>query len=566
MRNDDSALLLQKADNEKKQALLAAFRDRFLLKSNEIAALTLASEPIDDNFFAALAKAKRIMKDCEILLGFESQVLGQGLMEQVSKDANAAYQRLYRWTQREFKTLNIENPQVNSSIRRALRVLAERPSLFQGCLASFAEARERILSDSFFLALTGTSPDGAEDPTVKPIDMAAHDPLRYVGDMLAWTHSATVGDREALEALFISEGDEITKGLETGKEAELWHLAAEDDGDGGTFDFKPLEVLNELVDRNVSGVVRLLRQRIEQVIQTNEDTVTAYKLANLLGFYQTMFSKLLGSRSSLLDALAGTEAEAIRQFRFLIRDRIAVLKGELHQLPGDLRPPSFFLDSLRQLALIMRTYDTSAFDVADRGIGFQPLLDDAFEPFMTMCEDMKATLRGSASSIFILNCYLAAMTTFDGHDFTQQGTHRLQAAMSNETQQLVEIHYTAFCQNSGLDNIFNAMRNADSNHDDVSGIWSSFDPEALARASNMLDDFLPSALMDATENLKPIQDPSLVKDIIEQAAARFCDDYARMESYLGTVEHRGDEAQTGELLNLRELFPRTTGEVRVLLS
>lgn len=37
--------------------------------------------------------------------------------------------------------------------------------------------------------------------------MHAHDPLRYVGDMLAWVHQAIAAEREFLESLFNVRGD-----------------------------------------------------------------------------------------------------------------------------------------------------------------------------------------------------------------------------------------------------------------------------------------------------------------------------------------------------------------------
>ncbi|KAG7146542.1 Conserved oligomeric Golgi complex subunit 6 like protein [Verticillium longisporum] len=251
----DAALLIQqREDVATKQQLLAAFCGHFIFTNDEIATLTSSAEPVNEDFFAALARAKKVSSDCEALLGFENQNLGLEIMEQTSKNLNLAFQKLYKWVQKEFKTLNLENPQLNTSIRRAIRVLSERPSLFQGCLDYFADARHRILSDAFHTALTGTSSTGQHDNTVKPIEMAAHDPLRYVGDMLAWLHSATVGEREALETLFMADVDEIAKGLQTGRATELWQLIDNtEDSDIQAFD--GLKALNELVDRDVHNPV-----------------------------------------------------------------------------------------------------------------------------------------------------------------------------------------------------------------------------------------------------------------------------------------------------------------------
>lgn len=562
----------QRADVESKQQLLKTLRSHFILSDDEVASLTSTVEPVDDKFFAALNKAKRVSQDCEILLGFEKQTLGLQLMEQTSKNLGLAFQKLYKWVQREFRTLNLENPQMNSSIRRAIRVLAERPSLFQNCLDFFAEARERILSDAFHVALTGTTAAGLEDHSVKPIEMAAHDPLRYVGDMLAWIHSATVSEREALEILFVSEGDEIAKGLQTGRANELWQLLGEGDAETAP-DFDALKALNDLVDRDVSGATRMLRQRVEQVIQSNEETILAYKLANILGFYRYTFAKLLGSECALLELMTGLESGALRQFRSLMRDHIATLQGDFQQTPSDLVPPDFLLEALKQLTAVMKTYEISLASSSDRETDFQPILAEAFEPFLAGCENMAKGVRQPAGAIFITNCLLAAKHALEPFDFTQRRRRRLQERVVEESKKLTEEQYQFFRRGSGLAQILESLSNLTTDASDVKKVASleEVQPPALSRASQALDDFLPSALMDAMENVKRLQDSSLGRDLTERAAERFCDEFEHVEQMLlladelsvgdGASADEGDEPQL-----LRDLFPRTTGEIRVLLS
>jgi hypothetical protein len=127
------------------------------------------------------------------------------------------------------------------------------------------------------------------------------------------------------------------------------------------------------------------------------------------------------------------------------------------------------------------------------------------------------------------------------------------------------------------------------------GDLAAFQPATLSAISQQLDDFLPSALMDATDNLKRVRNPSLVKSVTEEAVEEFCRDFEfvegmiigadeargtkvdmsriEMESDIVSVSVRGtqiganDEAETAEgKHSLRALFPRTVGEIRVLLS
>ncbi|WAO87788.1 Conserved oligomeric Golgi complex subunit 6 [Fusarium falciforme] len=557
--SEASSLLEQRRQVEVKQDLLGAFRKHFIMSESEIAALTMTAEPVDDRFFEALGKAKKISKDCEILLGFEKQTLGLELMEQTSKNINLGFQKLYKWIQREFKTLNLENLQMNSSIRRALRVLAERPSLFQNCLDFFSEARERILSDSFYVALTGSSPSGTEDPSVKPIDMTAHDPLRYVGDMLAWIHSATVSEREALEVLFVAEGEELAKGLKSGRDAEIWRLIAEDDEVEA--DFNALKALNDLVDRDISGAARVLRQRMEQVIQSNEETIPAYKLANLVNFYRITFQKTLGPNTNLVELVEGLETEALRQFRALVRDHIATLQGEFQHAPSDLGPPAFLQDSLKQLKAISKTYDSSLSASEDRESEFENVLAEAFEPFMAGCENMAKVMKDQKGAIFLINCISSATACLEPFEFTRRRTQQLRGKSEEEAKKLVVSQYNFFRKGSGLDPIFSFL---EENKDKDAG---PLDEKLLGQASQTLDDFLPSALMDAMENLKHLQDSKLARQVTEEAAEQFCNDFEELEEVI--LEEDEDSANSDddeEEGRLRSVFPRTTAEIRVLLS
>jgi hypothetical protein len=563
-----SQLMLQRQRVEQKQALLQAFNANFVLSEDETAALTLTSEPVDDLFFTTLAKAKRISNDCEILLGFENQTLGLDIMEQTSKNLNLGFQKLYKWVQREFKTLNLENPQIGSPIRRALRVLADRPSLFQNCLDFFAEAREHVLSNSFYTALTGTSSSGVEDPSVKPIELVAHDTLRYVGDMLAWTHSAAVGEREALEGLFIGEGDELAKGIQAGRENEVWRLVAEDGEDSDEFD--AVKTLNELVDRDMAGAARILRQRVEQVIQTNEETILAYKLANLLSFYKSTFSRLLSTSSALVESLGALESEALRQFRSLARDHVAAIQGDFQHTPADLRPPEFLVDALAQLTAIMRTYETSFTSSGDREEEFEPVLAEAFDPFITGSANMAKSLRAPSNSIFLVNCLLAAWSSLSLFEFTQRRATRLQSQIEEEKARLVETQYRFFRTESGLHDLIASLESLGDSQEDVNKVSSleAVQAPALTQASQKLDDFLPSALMDAVEKLKNLQDSKLAQDITEEAAERFCTDFEHVEEMLMLADEMAEQQQgeSDEFQSLRALFPRTSGEIRVLLS
>lgn len=554
-----TSLISQKKQIETKQQILHAFSSHFLISEEESTVLTSTVEPVNEEFFQVLTRVKKIHHDSQVLLGTEDQRLGLEVLEQSSKQLNAAFQKLYRWIQREFKTLDLENPQISASVRRSLRVLAERPTLFQSCLDFFAEARESILSDSFHAALTGSTSE--EHIATKPIEFHAHDPLRYIGDMLAWAHSTTVSEREALENLFISDGDEIKRSIQAGLESEPWLRG---DGDHEVFDGR--KALNQLVSRDLTGVARLLRQRTEQVVQSHDDATLAYKIANLIGFYKGTFAKLVGADSEVLEVFNALEASAMRQFRANMRDYVANVQSDLAVAPPDLSPPEFLEEALQMLKVLAKSYDTSVAAVDDQGQGFQTVLAEALDPFLSGCENLQKGMQQPESAIFVINCLLAAKGVLTQYAFANERVSEMDETINEHAAKLVEYQHQYFVHESGLLGLLSALSPFMDSSKSLAAIpeLEALQPDALVAASQQLDEFLPSALIDASENLKRLRNRKMIQDITEEAAGKFCDDFELVKITMNRFDDLNDEEDQESAL--AELFPRTSDEIRVLLS
>ncbi|MCJ1403389.1 Golgi transport complex subunit 6 [Xylographa trunciseda] len=566
-----TTLFNRRQETEIKKQLLGAFNAHFVISDDDLESLISPNTPVDERFFTNLPRLKRVHKDCQVLLGSENQQLGLDLMDKSSRDLNAAFQKLYRWIQKEFRSLNLENPQMNASLRKSLRVLAERPTLFQSCLDFFAESRERNLSDSFYAALTGTSSNSqADDLTTKPIEYNAHEPLRFVGDVLAWTHSATVSERESLEVLFVSEGDEIAKGIRAGIESEPWSQENAEAFDGQ-------KSLEQLVNRDLSGVARALRQRVEQVIQSDEDPVVAYKIANLIDFYRVTFDRLLGSDSSVLNTLSTLQQSALRQYRTTMQEHISAVTAHVSKLPLDLNVPDFLSEALDTLKELMKSYDSSLAPVESRDAGFMPTLTESLDPYLDVCERMASKAEEPSQTIFTVNCLLAAKSSLSQFDFTTDRVSAIDDTIDDHISKLVEYQHAFFLHMSGVHPILAALAPISETDDDLKSIrgLAPFHKQALTDASQILDDFLPSALIDAMENLRLLKNSRMAEDVTSEAASLFCEDFQFVEGKLADADalsasgdHETDVVVSAdqETYSLRALYPRTSGDIRVLLS
>ena len=77
----------------------------------------------------------------------------------------------------------------------------ERAALFVHCQECLIQRRKDVIRRRFIFALS----HGANNGNLRPIEMQAHDPVRYVGDILAWVHQAVVSEREFLLTILGSD-------------------------------------------------------------------------------------------------------------------------------------------------------------------------------------------------------------------------------------------------------------------------------------------------------------------------------------------------------------------------
>ncbi|OCT53000.1 hypothetical protein CLCR_09684 [Cladophialophora carrionii] len=605
-------LLKRKRDTEAKEQLLRAFKSHFLVSDDEMAVLTgpTAADGVDERFFAALARVKALHRDCSLLLGYTSTVspdgstatatpgidddegssrLGMELLESTTRTLDASFKKLYAWIQSRFRTLDIEDPHISGGIRRGLRVLSERPSLFQKCLDFFAESRQKTLSDGFQDALTG----GAGGAGLgKAIEFSTHEPLRYVGDMLAWVHSASVSEKEALEGLFVGDEEELARGLSEGRASEPWARISsgrrasgvseggeeEEEAEEQEVLFDGRKALSELISKNLSLVCQTLQSRIDITVRTSGDPVFMFKVFNLLDFYRGIFAKLLGDDSPLTKMVQQLQASTLSQFEKAMQEETSAAVASMDTEPSpDLTPPVFLATALSQFSEICRARGPQMTEAELERLYAAALggIVSACAEGATQISDMR---RSCIYKINYMTALKATLANVSAHTSAAQVPLQKSAReIQILRDRLVELVSTTFLDYSGVADL---TQEIDGRRTQPSSQRRKWLVENLDESAQRLDEFLSSALMDVQEALKPLLDRTLATDVVAEAVERFCTEFDELEGLLETVDmetteteqDRGgedelDEANANGLVgSLRELYPRTGAEVRALLS
>ena len=141
-------------------------------------------------------------------------------MASTSSNLEQGYEKLFRYSSNEFRHIGLDTQlEVNHELRESVVRLRKRPELltlvifinmfnftdltYSEAFTFLSETRQATILSSFITALTRGGPSGYP----RPIELHAHDPLRYVGDMLAWVHQSIAAEREFLESLFGLKSD-----------------------------------------------------------------------------------------------------------------------------------------------------------------------------------------------------------------------------------------------------------------------------------------------------------------------------------------------------------------------
>lgn len=468
-----------------RQEIASCFLRDYQLSNEEISALR--EEDLNENFFKALSHVQEIHANCKILLRTHHQRAGLELMDMMAVYQEGAYERLCRWVQAECRRLgDSDNPEVSELLKTAVRCLKERPVLFNYCAEEVANMRHNALFRRFISALTRGGP--GELP--RPIEVHAHDPLRYVGDMLGWLHQALASERELVLALLDPDAAVDT-------EPTAQRLSKISESDGGKMESD----LKFVLDRIFEGVCRPFKVRVEQVLQSQPNLIIAYKLSNTLEFYCYTISDLLGRETSLCNTLWLLKDAAQKTFFDILKSRGEKLLRYPPLVAVDLSPPAALREGVSVLLEIIETHDSMMIPASEKKPAFDPVISALLDPIIQMCEQaaeahkskgvthssrrsrastesgqmskssFDAILSNSGSTlfsqdsetpskIFLINCLCAIQQPLLGHEIASEYVKKLGAMIDNHMNILVEKQVDAILRRCGLSNKMPYFRNS----------------------------------------------------------------------------------------------------------
>ncbi|ODN77170.1 hypothetical protein L202_05695 [Cryptococcus amylolentus CBS 6039] len=536
-------LRAQRASAELRAHLITLFLARFTLSEHEQAALSSRDISIGQTLFDALDHVEKIREDCTVLLGGEEgkAQAGMDIMTSTSEQLEAGYTKIHRWCQFEFRQYTRETHlEVSPIMRKAIVRLRDRPSLLNDALQTLTSTRHASLLQQFLTALTIGGPGGLP----RPIELHAHDPQRYVGDMLAWVHQTTASEGEFLDGVFgVSRGKRMV-----GQERTRGERDGEEKGEE--------KMAREVLDKNLEGLSRPLKLRIQQTIKSQEGTIMSYKIANLVQFYLVTMRKTIGSGAQLCETLQEIHDAAYTTFYETLDAQGRALLRFLHAPDNTLSPPP----SLREAALILRelltVHSTSLLDPADQASQDEvdKLLDKAVGPCIEMCERM-AEMRRSAvgkggggeweRDVFMVNCLGYLEHTLEQFEFTGKMLDGLDERIGGHVEAMAFEHHGKLLDQCGLAPVMRAIRTrpADTPLSRLPATSPKPLTSSLSTFSTWLSTISPSP--SSSPRLSLLSSPRLAEEIHRKALRKIYEAYGEV---CDRVLDKGEGYEFGETM------------------
>ncbi|KAF9450271.1 COG6-domain-containing protein [Macrolepiota fuliginosa MF-IS2] len=523
----------ERKEVEDKKSIINLFLARFTLTEQEVEIIKSRDAPIGQRFFQTMDKTEKIRDDCRVLMAGEDgpTQAGMDVMSTTSSYLEQGYEKLLRWTSNEFRQIGREMQiEATSSLGEAIKRLRKRPELLTEALTNLSETRQATLLSSFITALTRGGPSGLP----RPIELHAHDPMRYVGDMLAWVHQAIAAEQEFLESLFdLTSANRMVGSVRkfgTGGEEEEW--------------------IQELLDLAVGKLCVPLKMRLQQTVRSQESSIISYKIANLLQFYLLTMRRTIGDQAILTTTLQDVTDLAYKAFYESIQVQgRALARVQLDPNDPSLAPPLTVLDHAQILRDIMAVYQSSLIgdeDESELQAGFQKVLDIMIDPVVEMCttaSERKKHLRPKwDQAVFVLNCLSYLLSILEPFSFTLGKQDVVQRVLDQRIAALTDEHYTNIMNDAGLYQASQTCKHRPS--DEPLSRIPSMRPADLQRALRSFSTWLSGSGVLHSPRLSQLVVQKLHERLHQEALRRVAKAYEVLCEEIGKPESRYEAAST----------------------
>ena len=438
------ALQGEQASISHRLELTSTFLSKFQLSDADIAALEglegSGGGELDDGFFMALGRIGRIREDCKQLLQSYHQRVGLDILDSLAKRLESGYERLYRYVQSQASQLTALPADPAAPVVSALALLRSMPVYYEHSLSEVAQAHRLAVIQRFMAALS------RGEGRARPIDVHAHDAVRYVSELLRWVEEAVRSEKDFIDQL-MAMIDQQQALLTSATPAPA--ATASTPSSSST---SPSALLASIFE----GLARLLRTRVEQALLTQPTPDTSFRLYTLLASASLPLLSLLPSDA----VLSATVRSLVDTARINFFDTVKKQSDKLtaHRLtpPSDLSPPPVLVEALTQLNSILSA--ASAIAATGGAVEMAPVLAALLDPLLGALSASAAQLPADEQAVYAINCLHAALSVLRRYEAARGRAEMSALELEAEVEKLVGVQYDAVMDKCGMKAIVERIR------------------------------------------------------------------------------------------------------------
>ncbi|ETW02979.1 hypothetical protein, variant [Aphanomyces invadans] len=415
------------------------------------------------SYFQLLHRLQAIRLNCERLVADNPAPSSLEYLEDICRAQTLAFEKLYAWasvlcnadaadpSDDDLVSVGAMVDTSNSDrsttrlLPQALRFLRGHAAFYSYCVDAWTQSRRNGLLRRFVKALTIGGPSGIP----RPIEIHAHDPVRYSGEMLAWVHQTLVGEAEFVKRMF--DGDQV----------------------------------RDVLGNVCAALSRPLQVRLHQVVQGPTTTILQlYAVVHVLAYYRAIVSSMVPLESELVvylvEAHHVAETHFSSQWQSQLDQYQAALKDSLDFSLSAAHPT---LEIAHKVGHLIDTYVNSLRPHGIEATELAKVLDPVVQAVLIPLTSGGA-LPPSEMNVFVLNQLACLHATLGRVDVTRPWQDRIHAAMASTVEAVAQAQADGVIQRSGVALLL-AVSQSQPDAPNTSSSQSELEPNAVRLAVHL---------------------------------------------------------------------------------
>ena len=504
-----------------KKNLLISFKEKFTL--NEYEEFVLNSGDLNNEFFTTLARAERINENCSILLSLDNPQLGLKIIAKSNQMINRSIDRIVSYTNKTLGNMySLSSKSRLATLHQCFKYLRNKLNYFNSIVNTFSESRSKVLVDEFNrqvqgdFEVNGQGRSSSISSDSRPIYMSAHDPVRFVGDLLAYVHSVSVNESETITSIF-------TMGDDNDKEFE--------------------NIIQDVTDKILQSLSRPIKARVEQIVSTETKLSTLVQIFNLVELYNIMFTKQLGKAGNIVETVKQLIKVCQGRIFMIISNRLATIKNKnltKLDLNLDLQPPEWIIEFYSDILPIVDQITTETI------LNLSPEENEKFlnlivnEPIQVFNEhvDHNKVFSEKKDVLIIKSNFLdLILSKTIPVSLLSEKVLEVNEMIDKLTEEITQLELNNMLGQCGLYDYFNIINMICPFSDDFFEV-SIYEPikenklytkDSFVQVDEKVQEFFPSAMIEMQQSLLKLNSPIVVNQIIDNSFMQFVKFYCKLD-------------------------------------